>query len=1054
MPNDDAYQLDVDRFAGRIEKLHAHIPKHGSVYNTKTILFTPPISDSENPYAKSKVMHTYLFGYELPDTLLLLTETTLVFVGSKKKCEFLRPAVGSTKKIDIEIIVWNKKDGVESVINEIADYLPAETNTVGVLKKEYDSHTSKLVVAIKKTIGGREIVDVSHGLSLCLGVKAPEEAELLQKSAVLTNKVLKHFFIPRLENIIDEEISITHENLAQEVEAVIEQPEKINLKVPQADVESCYFPILQSGGSYDLKVSAQSSDQVLKHDIIIASLGARYKMYCSNVARTFLIDPPKHVNAAYDLLLRMQEAVMKEMIPGRPLKSVRTAAAKFLKGEGREDLIACLPKSLGFAVGIDFKDSALQLNSKNSAPFRNGMIFYLGLGLQNIPHAGSDKTYALMIGDTVSISIDKANLLTKHAKELTNVTYIISKDEESDAGSDSSDDDVGGGKNDKSKSSKSSNGDGDALMARDLDKSSKRSSARTAEVNAGALNAAADREKKQIQIMKRRNEERLRELARSKATEEDEENEAEELSTYRKTSAYPEGAMGHVVKVDMTNEAILLPINGMPTPFHISTIKSVVLPDPDNRATYLRINFYGAGQAVPKDASPNIAKLIAKHSHWASFVREVTLRSLDGNNLTQAYRQIAELRKRFRNRITRDLLQSTLVTQDKLQRIKNERISRLSDVTMRPVLSGRKTQGNLEVHANGLRFVSQKGELLDIMYNNIQNAIFQPCESEVMVLLHFHLKNDIMIGKKKHNDVQFYTEVVDVSLQVDNRTTIYDPDEMDDEQRERQLRKKLNMAFKEFARKVESTAKKYDHDLEFDVPYRDLGFYGTPHREMVFLQPTLHSLINVTETPFCCVPLDEIDHVHFERITFASKAFDMVFINKDFSKQPWRVDMVGNDDKDSIQDWLTDMEISFTEGPMNLNWKQIMNTISGDDRFYEETEDDLVTPKEAGWEFLRMVGKESDESDDDDEEDDEYSEDGEEEESGSETEESEDYASESSEGSYRDDDLEEEGMDWDDMEREAAASDRRKSNRDAEEEEGPKKRRRGSNAQPTRKRRR
>lgn len=660
-----------------------------------------------------------------------------------------------------------------------------------------------------------------------------------------------------------------------------------------------------------------------------------------------------------------------------------------------------------------------------------------------------------MIGDTVSIASDKANLLTKHAKELTNVTYIISKDEDSGDGSGSSDEEEDGrGKNDKSKSSKRSNGDTDALMARDLDKSSKRSSARTAEVNAGALNAAVDREKKQVQIMKRRNEERLRELARSKTTDPNQENEAEELSTYRKASAYPEGAMGHIVKVDMSNEAILLPINGMPVPFHISMIKSVVLPDPDNRATYLRINFYGAGQAVPKDACPNVAKLVAKHSHWASFIREVTLRSLDGNNLTQAYRQIAELRKRFRNRITRDLLQSTLVAQDKLQRIKNERISRLSDVTMRPVLSGRKTQGNLEVHANGLRFVSQKGEILDILYNNMQNGIFQPCESEVMVLLHFHLKNDIMIGKKKHKDVQFYTEVVDVSLQVDNRTTIYDPDEMDDEQRERQLRKKLNVAFKEFARKVESTAKKYDHDLEFDVPYRDLGFYGTPHREMVFLQPTLNSLINVTETPFCCVPLDEIDHVHFERITFASKAFDMVFINKDFTKQPWRVDMVGNDDKDSIQDWLTDMEISFTEGPMNLNWKQIMNTVSGDERFYEDTEDDLVTPKEAGWEFLRMVGKDSDESDDGDEEDSEFSDAVEEDESESESAESEDYASESSEGSFNDDELEEEGMDWDDMEREAAVSDRRKSQRDAEEEEAPKKRRRGSSAKPSKRRRR
>lgn len=363
-------------------------------------------------------------------------------------------------------------------------------------------------------------------------------------------------------------------------------------------------------------------------------------------------------------------------------------------------------------------------------------------------------------------------------------------------------------------------------MARDLDKSSKRSSARTAEVSQAAINATADREKKQIEIMKRRNEARLREIARSKNSDQIEEAEADELSTYKRTSSYPEGAMGHMIKVDMTNEAILLPINGIPVPFHISTIKSVVLPDPDNRATYLRINFYGAGQSIPKDASANIAKLISKHSHWATFIREVTLRSIDGNNLTQAYRQIAELRKRFRNRIQQKLLESTLVAQDKLQRIKNERISRLSDVTMRPVLSGRKTQGNVEVHANGLRFVSSKSETLDILYNNIQNAIFQPCENEIMVLLHFHLKNEIMIGKKKFKDVQFYTEVVDASMQVDNRSNFYDPDEMDDEQKERQLRKKLNLAFKEFARKVESTAKKYDHNLEFDIPYRDLGFYG------------------------------------------------------------------------------------------------------------------------------------------------------------------------------------------------------------------------------------
>ena len=53
---------------------------------------------------------------------------------------------------------------------------------------------------------------------------------------------------------------------------------------------------------------------------------------------------------------------------------------------------------------------------------------------------------------------------------------------------------------------------------------------------------------------------------------------------------------------------------------------------------------------------------------------------------------------------------------------------------------------------------------------------------------------------------------------------------------------------------------------------------------------------------------------------------------------------------------------------MNLNWKQIMSTVEGDDRFYMDTEEDEVTPKEAGWEFLRMFGKDDDEGEEEEEE--------------------------------------------------------------------------------------
>ena len=68
------------------------------------------------------------------------------------------------------------------------------------------------------------------------------------------------------------------------------------------------------------------------------------------------------------------------------------------------------------------------------------------------------------------------------------------------------------------------------------------------------------------------------------------------------------------------------------------------------------------------------------------------------------------------------------------------------------------------------------------------------------------------------------------------------------------------------------------------------------------------------------------------------------------------------------------MELSYTEGPMNLNWKQIMQTVVADDRFYMDTEEDEVTPKEAGWEFLRIYGANDTEEEDEDEDDSEFDE--------------------------------------------------------------------------------
>jgi nucleosome binding factor SPN SPT16 subunit len=641
----------------------------------------------------------------------------------------------------------------------------------------------------------------------------------------------------------------------------------------------------------------------------------------------------------------------------------------------------------------------------------------------------------------VSITEKNPEVLTKMGKAITNIAYNVN-----DGGDDDDDDDDDDGDND----------DEDAKLARKLAKEgdngdggrrSKRL-ARDPSAAAETADGVAERERRQIELMVRRNEDRVREIARKNLKnkgKDGEEDMADELEAYRSPRDYPANIQPNQVKVDMANQCIILPIFGNPIPFHISTIKNVVLPDPDN-ATLLRINFYTAGIALGKDAPTNMLKLVQKYAPYASFIREMTFRSLDGNNLVQAFRQISELRKRARAREILEMEEANLVEQEKLIRTKNERVPRLSDLTMRPVFAGRKTQGNLEAHTNGLRFISTRSEVVDIMYANIKYAIFQPCENEIMVLVHFHLKNPIMVGKKKHLDIQFFTEVVEASQAVDNgRRSMYDPDEMDDEQRERQLRKRLNQAFKDFCKKVDAVAKKNNYQLEFDIPYRDLGFMGNPHKEMVQILPTLNCLVNLTETPFFVVDLDEVDHVHFERVTYMSKAFDMILINKDFNKMPWRIDMIPNGDKDSIQEWLTDMEITYTEGPMNLNWKSILNTAKEDDRFYMTTEDDEVTEKEAGWEILRMFGREDEEEEEEDEDDSEFGEESvEEEEELEEDDEEADFDSEDEESDFdADAELEEEGMDWDEMEEQAAADDKRKRQMGEQMDEAPRNKRRG-----------
>jgi nucleosome binding factor SPN SPT16 subunit len=98
------------------------------------------------------------------------------------------------------------------------------------------------------------------------------------------------------------------------------------------------------------------------------------------------------------------------------------------------------------------------------------------------------------------------------------------------------------------------------------------------------------------------------------------------------------------------------------------------------------------------------------------------------------------VQKRFKTREAEEKEKEDLVKQDTLLLSQNKANPKLKDLYIRPNVAQKRILGSLEAHTNGFRYTSVRGDKVDILYNNIRHAIFQPCDGEMIILLHFHLK--------------------------------------------------------------------------------------------------------------------------------------------------------------------------------------------------------------------------------------------------------------------------------------------------------------------------
>lgn len=579
--------LDKDTFFRRLKKLYAAwLKPEGDNGFSKTDCIVAAIGvDDDIVYSKSGALQSWLLGYELTDTVMVFTESTAYFLASKKKIDFLRQAESSKEDngINIKLLVRDRNSKDDPNFKVLIDAIKSSKSgkTVGTFTKE--NYPGDFMDAWRSALNQEKfnMIDISAAVGYLMAPKEDSEIITMKKACMVTVDVFTKYLKDQIMEIIDSDKKVKHSKLAEGVESAIADKKYVS-GVDVTQVDMCYPAIIQSGGNYSLKFSAVSDKNNLHFGSIICCLGTRYKSYCSNLVRTLLVNPSEEVQNNYNFLLNLEEEVLKKLQAGVKLCEVYEAGIQYVKKE-KPNLLENLTKNFGFAMGIEFKESSLLIGPKTTAVAKKGMVFNVNIGLSNLQNPDASdkegKTYALFVGDTVMVNESQsASTLTVSKKKIKNIGIFL-KDESEDE------------ENDEEKE----NTPKPEILGRGK---------RSAVIESKLRSEHPSEEKRkehQKELAMQLNEKAKERLAKQSGAK-DVEKVRKNTVSYKNSNQMPRVPEVKELKlyVDQKYETVILPIYGIPVPFHISTIKNIS-QSVEGDYTYLRINFFHPGSTMGRN---------------------------------------------------------------------------------------------------------------------------------------------------------------------------------------------------------------------------------------------------------------------------------------------------------------------------------------------------------------------------------------------------------------------------------------------------------------------
>lgn len=505
-----------------------------------------------------------------------------------------------------------------------------------------------------------EEVDITSALSTAaFSTKDEIELRAVRNSSKACVALMHSYFLDEMSTILDQEKKVKHRVLADKVDSKLDD-EKFwkSVKLPSGKLASDFDstqldwtigPVVYSGGKFDLKMQAESSEENLHPGVIVAGMGLRYRSYCSSIARTYMVDPNKTQESNYKFLLTVHNLILKEIRDGAVAKDVYNKALGYVRSK-KPELEKHFVKNVGYGIGLENKDPTLVLNGKNGRALKDGMTLCVSTGFQDLenpqPQDKNSKIYSLIVTDTIRVTAEgTVNFTGEAAADPDSTSFFFKDDEEQQPApkKEKKDSRVG------------------AVAAKNIT-SSRLRSGRGHDKDEEAENRRKEHQK---ELASKKQKEGMARFAES--TTDPNGGEAKKFKrfeSYKRDNQFPAKVRDMGIVVDQKNSTVVLPVMGRPVPFHIQTIKNASKSD-EGEWSFLRINFLSPGQGVGrKDDQPF-------EDASAHFVRSLTFRSTDGDRYTEIANQISNMKRDLTKKEQEKKDMEDVVEQDKLVEIRS-----------------------------------------------------------------------------------------------------------------------------------------------------------------------------------------------------------------------------------------------------------------------------------------------------------------------------------------------------------------------------------------------